>query len=268
MKTAVIVTTYNRPDALRLVLNALANQSVLADQVVVADDGSTQSTADCIASFQDKLPLVHAWQADQGFRAAAARNLAVSRSVCDYLIFLDGDCVVPHDFIEKHQRLAEQGWFVAGNRILLTPGLTQHVIEEQTELSAWSTYQWFWQSYRGGCNRWTPRVYVPGQFWRKQRPTRWQQARTCNLALWRQDFHAVNGFDETYNGWGHEDADLAVRLIRQGVFHKEGRYATAVFHLWHAENDRSQTQENVTRLNAILSSTETRAKLGLSQHLK
>ncbi len=268
MKTAVIVTTYNRPQALRLVLNSLANQSVPADQVVVADDGSTQSTAECIAGFQAKMPLHHAWQADQGFRAAAARNLAVSRSDADYLIFLDGDCIVPPDFIEKHQRLAEAGWFVAGNRILLAQRLTHDVIERQADIASWSTWRWLWQSCLGECNRWMPRIFMPGQSWRKQRPTRWQQARTCNLALWRKDFQQVNGFDETYNGWGHEDADLAVRLIRQGVFHKEGRFATAVFHLWHAENDRTQTLENETRLQTILSNSEIRATLGLSQHLK
>jgi glycosyltransferase involved in cell wall biosynthesis len=267
MKTAVIVTTYNRPQALRLVLNSLASQTVPADQIVVADDGSTQSTAECIAEFQGKLPLQHAWQADLGFRAAAARNMAVSRSDADYLIFLDGDCIVPSDFVEKHQRLAEQGWFVAGNRILLSERLTENVLASEAGIHAWSTWQWLWQSFVGGCNRWSPKLFIPGQIWRKQRPTRWQQARTCNLGLWRHDFDQVNGFDETYNGWGHEDADLAVRMIRQGVLHKEGRFATAVFHLWHEENDRSQTQENEARLKTILSSSEIQAKRGLSQHL-
>ena len=266
MKVVAIVTTYNRPDALRQVLASLANQSVMPDEVVVADDGSTQSTADCIAEFQGRLPLKHAWQADQGFRAAAARNMAVATSDADYLIFLDGDCIVAQDFIEKHLRLAETGWFVAGNRILLSSQLTDEVLANDLPVASWSMLQWLWQSWQGRCNRWLPRLYVPGQTWRKQRPTRWQQARTCNLAMWRQDFEQINGFDETYNGWGHEDADLAVRLIRQGVRHKEGRYATAVFHLWHPESDRSQTAENVSRLQAILASQEIRAKLGLSQH--
>lgn len=267
MKTAVIVTTYNRPDALRAVLKSLLNQTVAADEVIIADDGSTQATADCIAEFQERLPLKHAWQADQGFRAGAARNMAVARSHAPYMLFLDGDCIVQPDFIEKHLRLAEPGWFVAGNRILLSTELTQRVLSSEETITEWSTLQWLWQSCLGHCNRWLPLLYVPGQSWRKQRPARWQQARTCNLAIWRQDFERVNGFDEIYSGWGHEDADLAVRLIRQGVFHKEGRFATAVFHLWHTENDRSHTLENASRLQTILNSQVIRAKLGLDQHL-
>lgn len=267
MRTVVIVTTYNRPDALRLVLDALTRQSIPADEIVVADDGSTQPTADCIAEFQTRLPIRHAWQADQGFRAGTVRNLAVAHSNADYLIFLDGDCLVPPDFIENHLHLAEQGWFVAGNRILLSEPFTQKVLINRWPVSTWSILRWLWQSWLGHCNRWLPLVFMPGQRWRKQRPARWQQARTCNLAIWRKDFEQVNGFDETYNGWGHEDADLAVRLIRHGVFHKEGRFATPVFHLWHAENDRSQTIENENRLQAILKSQVVRAQLGLSQHM-
>jgi predicted glycosyltransferase involved in capsule biosynthesis len=78
---------------------------------------------------------------------------------------------------------------------------------------------------------------------------------------------AVNGFDESYAGWGHEDADLAVRLIRQGVRRKDGRFATAVLHLWHRENDRSQLEENVQRLDAIISSQRIQARQGLSQYV-
>lgn len=266
MKTVVIVTTYNRPDALRSVLRSLLNQSVAADEIVIADDGSTQDTADCIAEFSGHFHVQHAWQPDQGFRAASARNLAVAHSRSPYIIFLDGDCIVPPDFIERHLRLAEPGWFVAGNRILLSNELTRQTLAHQESVADWPLWQWAWQTWRGRCNRWLPRLYLPGQFWRKQRPARWQQARTCNLALWREDFEQVNGFDETYNGWGHEDADLAIRLIRHGVFHKEGRFATAVFHLWHPENDRSHLNENTQRLLAILNSQEIQAKLGLNQH--
>lgn len=266
MRITVIVTTYNKPDALRLVLNSLACQTLPAHEIVVADDGSTDETAECIASFKYQLPLHHAWQVDQGFRAGTARNLAVSRSSSEYLIFLDGDCIPPRQFIENHRRLAEPGWFVAGNRILLTERFSQSVLSECLDMTAWSPLEWLWQSMLGHCNRWLPSVYLPGDFWRKLRPKKWQQARTCNLALWRQDFERINGFNEAYNGWGHEDADLAVRLIRQGILHKEGRFASAVYHLWHAESDRTRTAENVRRLNAILTNDEIRAKLGLDQH--
>jgi hypothetical protein len=39
-----------------------------------------------------------------------------------------------------------------------------------------------------------------------------------------------------------------------------------VFHLWHAENDRSRLTENQRRLDAILQSDRVRAERGLDQY--
>jgi GT2 family glycosyltransferase len=95
---------------------------------------------------------------------------------------------------------------------------------------------------------------------------RWRGANTCNLALWRKDFERVNGFDESYSGWGLEDSDLVVRLFHAGKQHKSARCAAPLFHLWHPENDRSRLDENRRRLDAVLASDRTIAQLGLDQY--
>ena len=99
---SVVVTTFNRPDALHLVLAALTQQTLLPNEVIIADDGSTEETRQLIVQLKTTLnyPIKHVWQADEGFRAAKIRNQAVLQANYDYLIFLDGDCVPFPDFIE------------------------------------------------------------------------------------------------------------------------------------------------------------------------
>jgi len=102
---------------------------------------------------------------------------------------------------------------------------------------------------------------------RKLARNRWQGVKTCNLAAWRKDLLMINGLDEAYSGWGLEDSDLAVRLLRAGIKHKSARFAAPVLHLWHGENDRSRFAENQRRLDEVLHSERTRAVLGVEQYL-
>ncbi|MEM7018626.1 MAG: glycosyltransferase family 2 protein [Pseudomonadota bacterium] len=269
-QVTVVVTTYNRPDALELVLQGLAHQSVQGFEVIVADDGSTADTASLIQQQATSSPysLQHVWQPDEGFRAAASRNRALAVTSTDYIIFIDGDCVPRVNFIEQHCRFAEPGWFIAGNRILLSEKFTQKVIAFSLPLWGWGLGQWLSCFIQGQAKRVHPILFtLPNNGIRKLKPHRWQGAKTCNIGVWRQDLIDINGLDETYHGWGHEDADMVIRLIRNGILRKEGRYGAPVFHLWHAHNDRSREQLNQQRLAHILQSTNITAELGVNQYL-
>jgi len=269
MRVSVVVTTYNRPDALAMVLSALAGQHLREFEVLIADDGSRPDTAELVAEHARgyPVPLTHVWQHDQGFRAGAARNRASARAQGEYIVFLDGDCLARPDFLSRHVTLAQPGYFVAGNRILLSQAFTADAQAGQWPVHTWSRRTWLGARMRGRVNRWLPLWGLPDAAWRRRHPTRWRGARTCNLAVWREDFMRVNGFDERYAGWGHEDADLAIRLIRSGVLRKDGRFATAVLHLWHADNDRSGLADNEQRLAAIQADQRTRAEAGVDQYL-
>ena len=123
----VVLATYNWPQALDLCLQSLAQQQDKHFEVVIADDGSTSDTADLIARHQSHfpVPLQHVWQPDAGFRKAKILNQAIAATRGDYLVFLDGDCLVQPDFMTQHRRLAQVGVMVTGSRILLAPALTQ-----------------------------------------------------------------------------------------------------------------------------------------------
>ena len=152
---SVIVTTYDREDALAAVLAALSRQSDNRFEVVVADDGSGPATATVVDDWRSRLgvPLGHVWQPHRGFRAAEIRNRAIQTCRGDYCVFLDGDCIVSPDFLAIHRRLAEHGWFVTGNRVLLSPSLTAAVLREDLRPEAWNLSRWMGERRRGGVNR-------------------------------------------------------------------------------------------------------------------
>ena len=99
---------------------------------------------------------------------------------------------------------------------------------------------------------------------RKLHSVSWRGAQTCNLAVARKDLDRVDGFDNAFVGWGLEDSDLVVRLLRAELRRKDGRFATGVLHLWHPWNDRAQLSENRTHLEETIGSTRIRASRGLS----
>lgn len=270
MRIALIVTTYNRPDALAAVLEGCLAQRDENFEVIVADDGSTDETAEVVRQYQARAPfkLTHVWQEDIGFRAAAIRNRAVASTDADYIVFTDGDCVPPPDFIASHRRLAERGWFLAGNRLMLMPEFTRQVLREKLPIHLWTIRDWLLARWRRHILRWLPFIRLPDWDWlRKRTPRRWEGVKTCNLSAWRDDLLSVNGFDESYTGWGLEDSDLVIRLLRAGVKHKNARFSVPLFHLWHAENDRSNLDENRQRLEAVLKASDIRARKGLDQYL-
>jgi glycosyltransferase involved in cell wall biosynthesis len=263
---SVIVTTYNRADALEAVLRSLARQTDQDFEVVVADDGSAAATAQLVEAWKAKIGhrLEHVWHEDRGFRAAEIRNRAILAARGAYYIFLDGVCIARPDFVATHRRLAAPGWFVTGNRILLSSSLTAQVLREKLTPETWSFAGWLVERWRGGVNRLSALLRLPLGPLRRLRQRAWRGARSCNLAIWRSDLDRVDGFDADYSGWGKEDSDIIVRLLHAGVRRKDGVFATGVLHLWHAEADRSRLVENERKLSDIIASDNIRAQRGLS----
>jgi glycosyltransferase involved in cell wall biosynthesis len=267
MLLSVIVTTYNWPQALNLVLQALQAQTDTNFEIIIADDGSGSATKKLITTAQatSKVPIQHVWQEDLGFRAARCRNQAILHAKGEYIIFLDGDCVVLPDFVANHRTLAEAGYFVAGNRVLLSPAYTDLVVTQQLPIFRFSLSK-LWACWRKNyLNRFLPLISLP--WWpRKLHPNKWQGAKGCNLAAFKTDLLSVNGWDESFTGWGYEDSDLVVRLINSGVKRKEGRFKVPVLHLWHKENPRDSERQNFSLLQDIIASHRINAILGLTAH--
>jgi glycosyltransferase involved in cell wall biosynthesis len=263
---SVIVSTYNREDALDAVLRSLTRQTDRHFEIIVADDGSRPATAAVVQAWADKapVPVRHVWHEDSGFRLSEIRNRGIQASAGAYVIFLDGDCIARPTFVAAHRRLAETGWFVTGTRILLSPDLTKRILQHGLEPESWALPQWFGLRARHEVNRVTPLMALPLGALRKLTSARWRGARGSNMAFWRKDLDRVDGFDTSFQGWGREDSDLFIRLIRAGTGRKDGRYATGVLHLWHREADRSALKDNDRQLDEVLRDDRITARRGLS----
>ncbi len=249
-KASVIVSTYERPDALRAVLAGLANQTRKDFEVIVVDDGSGSTTKDAVDAerpfFGDRL--VHAWQADDGCRVSAARNLGIAQMRSSYAIFLDGDCVPRQSFVDGHIRDAAPRTLVRGSRVLLSQSITEKSLALKNPIHRWSLPGMILRRLLRQMNRVLP-ILVPGPaIGRDSRPTHWRSVRSCNCALWRADLLALGGFDESSVGWAHEDSDLAIRAISFGLRVRRARSATCVLHLWHRERSRAAGSANWDRL--------------------
>jgi glycosyltransferase involved in cell wall biosynthesis len=249
---SVIVATYNWPQALRLSLESLKTQTDRNFEVIIADDGSRSDTRELIESMRADfpVPMEHVWIEDDGFRKTVVGNLAIAASKGDYLIFIDGDCIVQPDFITQHRRLAEPGHMVTGSRILSDKVLAQ-------EMLSWS--HWSFERFkrhalryrlRGGLNKLLPLLVKFGDHSRRLYSSFvWRRIKGCNMACWRSDARAIGGFDESLLGWGHEDADFVFRLQAHGVIRKSGAWATEVIHIFHQVRDQSNDKNNRERLN-------------------
>lgn len=268
MKTSIIITTYNRLTALQAVIQSLIAQQYSHEmEILIADDGSTSETLTWLRQQKFPFPVLHIWQPDDGFRAAQIRNRAAIKASGDYLIFIDGDCIAPMYFIQRHVQLAQPGYFVTGNRVLLTSAFTEQVLQKHLPIHTWHFHQWLFARLTGKCNRALPFFPLLHRLFAYQYSHQWQGAKTCNLALWRKDFMMINGFDERYQGWGYEDSDLVIRLMRAGILRKQTRFSIPVLHLWHPENDRSLEASNRLFLQDVLESNRVSANVGVNQYL-
>ena len=272
-KISVIISTYNWPDALEPVLRSIEDQTDRNFEVIIADDGSKKETVDLVKYYVEKssIPIKHYWQEDDGYRLAASRNGAVGLAKGEYLIFSDGDCCFLPDFVSSHRKLAEKGWLVAGRRIYLKNGFTKMALQNKWNFFRWPRPVLFLLGITAQCNR--PFQFIPlpqSDQKRKIKSDKWEQVQTCNLAVWKEDFYKVDGFDESYVGHGCEDSDFTLRLIRSGVRRITANHTSPVLHIYHSRSIPGRADKeclNPQRFQALLESDRQTAVIGISSHL-
>jgi glycosyltransferase involved in cell wall biosynthesis len=261
VKLSLIISAYNQRGALEKIFRALSLQTILPDQILIADDGSADGTRELIEGWKTKMrmPVEHLWQADGGFLKTTILNRTVAATTGDYIVFLDGDCVPHRKFIADHRALAERGFWVQGRRCFVREPFV-------AEFNPGSTPVWQW-ALRGRIARPIKSFRFPFAVMRRDRGQRGILG--CNMAYWRDDVVAVNGFDESYQGRGMgADSDLGSRLYNLGRQRKFVYGRALVYHLDHPIMPRPHYDANRARLDEVLRSGRTRCEKGLEQYLR
>lgn len=249
---SIIVSTYNRPAALELVLHGYFQQINKHFEIVIADDGSGPETTDLIRKMKSlsPVPITHVWQPDEGFKKCAALNKAILASQSEYLIFTDGDCIPRADYVAQHLHARAPGLYLSGALFRLNAEVTDSVTVRDVETQAvfspkairargqFITPRNAWKLTK---SRWWSDIYER----LSTAPASWNGA---NSSCWKKDAQLVNGFDERMT-YGAEDREFGVRLVHSGIKGKKIRYKAVCAHLDHKRS--YQTGDGWSRNIAI-----------------
>jgi glycosyltransferase involved in cell wall biosynthesis len=264
VRVALVVTTYERPDALAAVLDSVSRQSVAPAEVVIADDGSGATTQAVIAGFPARAAVSTriVSQPHEGFRLARLRNLAIAATTADYLVFIDGDMLLHAEFIADHLRIARRGWFTQGVRAHANAALTSRLIAGQATTPTIRTagVGALRRAYLLHCPPLSAlfRVLANGFI----------AIKGCNQGFWRQDLVDVNGFNEAMQGWGPEDKELVARLGFAGIRRQTLLFGGIAWHLHHAPASRAGLPANLAVLDETRRMRAVRCETGLDAHLR
>ncbi|HUQ11200.1 MAG TPA: glycosyltransferase family 2 protein [Steroidobacteraceae bacterium] len=263
MRTALVISTYERPDALAAVLDSVARQRAAPDEIVIADDGSGAPTRELITRFtrRSSVPVRAVSQPHAGFRLTRLRNLAIAACTADFLVFIDGDMLLHTGFVADHRRHARARCFTQGVRVRADEALTAKLIHDpRTPLNAWTPGL--------GALR---RTYLlrsrPLASATRQLANRFIAIKGCNQAFWRADLVRVNGFNEAIEGWGPEDKELAARLTHAGIERQTLMFGGIAVHLHHPAAARDALPANQNVLSETLRERRTWCERGLDAHL-
>ena len=262
MRLTLVVTTYERPDALEAVLTSIAAQQLVPHETLVADDGSGPSTAALVSRFSaGPIPtLRHVRQEHDGFRLTRLRNLAIAASSGDYLVFVDGDMVLHSRFVLDHARAARHGHYTQGVRIHLDQSRTDQLMAAPLDLPGPLSHG------IGGLRR--VHALHSARLSRSMRllGNHLVSTKGCNQGFWRSDLVAANGFDEQIVGWGPEDKELCARLTHAGIRRQTLMFGGIAFHLEHPPASRTRREENERILERTLLERRRRCEHGLDGH--
>lgn len=240
---SVVISTFDQPNALAFALHGFARQSFREFELVVADDGSDESTKKVIEDFRATapFPLKHVWQKNTGFRKARIMNEGVRVSEGRTLVFSDGDCIPHRDMVKLHVEHCSPGSFCTGATVDIPKEESALLTRESVARGDYEsvlTLKWrawgHWIQFKNWWGLLIGKITQPKIFGR-------------NFSVDRDAYYAVNGLDENFEGFGKEDSDLRNRLRRSGARPVSLWHRSWVFHV----NDSADPVRKVPRIPRV-----------------
>ncbi|HVG12259.1 MAG TPA: glycosyltransferase family 2 protein [Flavisolibacter sp.] len=261
---SLLISTYNWPSALELCLMSVQAQAVLPAEVVIADDGSRADTGQLIERMQQSfpVPIKHVWHPDEGFRLSAIRNRGILACTESYIVQTDGDLILHPHYIADHLQFQKKGFFVTGSRVMLSKASTENLIANTSiDLKKWGADQ---SNFFNGVRNRFVRELLAERY--KMKGKYRFYVKGCNMAFWRADLLAVNGYNEAFTGWGREDSELAIRLMNAGIKKQFIKMGAVCYHLHHTVASRDLEPRNVALMEQAIEKKIILAPEGLNKY--
>lgn len=267
-KISLIVAVYNKPENLRLVFAACDRQSFREFEVIIADDGSGPAVKDTIAEAKNlyAFPIIHLWHDDNGWRKNTMLNNAIRASAAEYLAFIDGDCLPGKDFLLDHWNEREENKLLMGRRVETSERWSKALTIDKVRSGEFERYGWSeWiDGLKGHSLRVEDGIRIPSRIMRTLLLRNVRGMLGSNFSVEKKHLHAINGFDELYNGPGcGEDSDIQYRLGLIGVTGKSMRNLAIQYHIWHPRTPTSQACWD--RFEMVKKSNEPQCEIGLNK---
>jgi GT2 family glycosyltransferase len=247
-KSTIIISVYKDIKSLDIILESLASQTILPDEVLISEDCQSQEMTTFVPQAGIKYPnlnITHLFHEDSGWRKNIALNRAVLAAQNEYLIFIDGDCVPFEDFIENHVIQAKKGVVLSGKRVELGPKITQKIYDKKLKASTLTKYYWFYlpQLLLDKTRHLEDMLHISAKSFLApyiKRHVRYIIG--CNWSCYKEDLLKINGFDETYAlpSVG-EDIDLGWRFRGMDIKLLSCKHNANQVHLYHKKRFDSST---------------------------
>ena len=257
---SLIISTYNWPRALEVCLLRIREQTIIPNEIIIADDGSGPDTAHMIEKMREDYPcpIIHVWHEDVGFTVSVIRNKAIVRSSFDFIVQIDGDIIPDKHLIEDHLKFSKDGFFATGSRVMLSPERTADVLQSENGLKDLSSF----------TSLKSLRLPILANYFRfRYKKNSPHYIKGCNMSFWRKDLIAINGYDEDMTGWGYEDNEISARLLAAGIQKQYLKYTGVVYHLDHKINSHERVSINSEIYRKSIANKSVWCKNGLDKYL-
>jgi glycosyltransferase involved in cell wall biosynthesis len=250
-KASIIISFYKKIDFLKPVLDSLILQSEKNFEVIISDDGSHDEVVKQVKSMlsRSNLNFQYVWHEDKGWRKNIILNKSVVHSKSNFLIFIDGDCILHHRFVEEHVKMASRGIVRAGRRVNLSSGVSRKIIEGNTPRKYYENLillDLLLDSIRKKARDVEQGIYIRSRWIRAYLNDKDRSIKGCNFSIYKQDLLAVNGYDERFDRPSlGEDTDLEARLRRNGVEFLGIRNQAIQYHLYHKQLSREDNNTDI-----------------------
>ncbi|HHD81971.1 MAG TPA: glycosyltransferase [Campylobacterales bacterium] len=259
MKVSLIIAVYKDIEALNLILESLRNQSYKNFEVIVAEDGDSSEMADFLESKQNHFffEIKHTTQEDNGVQKSKSQNNAIRAAVGDYLIFIDGDCLLYSNYIENHVALSGSNYIVSGRRVNTGPLFSKKLRNKEIS-SLWLEKNFIWQYFKIKNDAKEERHTEEGfslkpHGWLHKLINEKRKKRFpllgCNMSMYKSTMESINGFDEDLgNAAVAGDTDLEWRFEGIGCKIIPARFVTNQFHLYHKRSEHEYDRGVVEKM--------------------